>query len=835
MPFCMTKDFCFKKSGERMTLMKAVIMAGGEGTRLRPLTCGRPKPMVPVANKPVMEHIVNLLKKHGFSDILVTLLYMPEKIKEYFGDGADFGVNMSYFVERVPLGTAGSVKNAEDYLKDTFVVISGDALTDLDISKALDFHRKKGAFATLVLKRVNIPLEYGVVVTNEDGRIIRFLEKPSWSEVFSDTVNTGIYILSPEVFGFYKKGEVFDFSKDLFPLLLKEGKPLYGFVTDDYWCDIGDLNTYRQANYDVLDGKVDVMIPGREIKKGVWVDETTEIEEGTVIEPPCLIGANNRIKRNAHIGGYTSMGDNNTINSRASIKRGIIWNHCFVDEGVQLRGSVICDKVHLKSGASVFENSVVGDESLVSEDALVKPNVKVWPGKLIDMGTEVNYNMVWGSKFSRSLFGNRGIVGQTNVDISPEFVSRLGAAYGSVFKGKAAIGVSCDDSNPASMLKTSIIAGLQSSGLQVCDLGKMPLPAARNAVRFFKMDGGIHLAAFSPDGSKIFIGFLDKSGGDIDRSMERKVENAFIKEDFKRCEGKDVKQVTTVPDYGSYYLRNIINGVESKDMDYKILITSRSEYVTKTMGQLLGELGCRWEGADGILSNGENGEESLKAFAGKVREGGFDLGAGIGNTFEKMLLVDNLGRVITEDMFMVLVSIITLKAMRGSTVVVPLSASSAVEKIAREHMGKIVRTKTSLQDFMGKMLGPDTGKEMLDQFIMHFDAMAGLVKILDFMSLNGYRLSDLVDMIPEIHIKKAEVECPWDAKGRVIREIMRENAGGNIETIEGVKIHRNEGWVMVLPDAEKPAVKVISESSSAEFAEELTNVYVNKIREINQK
>ncbi|TEB04672.1 D-glycero-alpha-D-manno-heptose 1-phosphate guanylyltransferase [Pelotomaculum schinkii] len=223
--------------------MKAIIMAGGEGSRLRPLTCGRPKPMVPVLNRPIMSHIVALLNEHGFTNIGVTLQYQPEVIKDYFGNGAEYGVNLRYFVEESPLGTAGSVKNAGGFLDQTFLVISGDALTDLELSKALEFHRKQGAMATLVLTRVECPLEYGVVITSDNGRITQFLEKPGWGEVFSDTVNTGIYVLEPEALDYFAPGEKFDFSKDLFPLLLREKKPLFGLVLPGYWCDVGTLKT----------------------------------------------------------------------------------------------------------------------------------------------------------------------------------------------------------------------------------------------------------------------------------------------------------------------------------------------------------------------------------------------------------------------------------------------------------------------------------------------------------------------------------------------------------------------------------------------------------------
>ena len=235
--------------------MKAVIMAGGEGARLRPLTCDRPKPMVPLMDKPMMEYIVELLTSHGITEQAVTLQYLPEQIKEYFGDGSSFGASLYYFLEDEPLGTAGSVKNAASFLKETFLVISGDCLTDIDLSEAITFHRQKEALVTIVLTPQDNPLEYGVVMVDEEGKILRFLEKPSWGEVFSDTVNTGIYILEPEVLEYIPAGKKFDFSKDLFPLLLQEKKALYGCSLSGYWCDIGSLERTRQTNYDILSKK----------------------------------------------------------------------------------------------------------------------------------------------------------------------------------------------------------------------------------------------------------------------------------------------------------------------------------------------------------------------------------------------------------------------------------------------------------------------------------------------------------------------------------------------------------------------------------------------------
>ncbi|MDP4092667.1 MAG: mannose-1-phosphate guanyltransferase [Bacillota bacterium] len=819
--------------------MKAVIMAGGEGTRLRPLTCNRPKPMVPVANKPVMEHIIELLKNYNLDDIAVTLQYMPDLIKDYFGDGREFGVSLRYYTENSPLGTAGSVKNAEEFLNETFVVISGDAITDIDLREAVEFHIKKKSMATLVLKKVDIPLEYGVVVTDDEGKVTRFLEKPSWGEVFSDTVNTGIYILSPEILGFYNKGEMFDFSKDLFPILLKQGKPMYGFVTDDYWCDIGDLKAYHQAHMDILNKKLRVNISGKQIQENVWVGDNTEIDEDVQLQAPCIIGGNTKIKKGAVVGSYSVIGNHNILGERSSLKRCIIWANCTVDRSVQLRGSIICNKVHLKEGVSVFEQSVIGDETVIREQAIVKPNIKIWPDKIVEPGAEVNSNMVWGAKYTRLVFGNRGVAGEINVDITPEFASKLGAAYGSTFNGKAKIAISCDNSSAAQMLKISFVAGLLSSGIEIYDLGTMLLPITRSAVRFYKTDGGIHISTSTDDTARLFVDFLDKNGCNINRGLERKIENAFVREDFRRCEGNCIKGIRSIPDYSSFYLRNIVNNTKSNKLNYKISLNTRSSLIADTMTKLLGELGCEVEKTDLKLLNTKTMRQSMtsadvKFFTSHIKMENFDLGVSIEDTSEKMMLVDNKGRIVTEDMFIALISLILFRTVQGGTVIVPISASQVVEEIATQNNGKVVRTKTSPRDIMGGILGNEIKEEMLDQFTMHFDAMAGLVKILDFMEQNSYKLSELVDMIPDIHINRTEVECPWDAKGKVIRQLIQESDRESVETVEGVKVYGDRGWVLVLPDGEAPVCRVISESYSEEFAEELSSIYVNKIREISR-
>ena len=301
--------------------MKAVVMAGGEGSRLRPLTIERPKPMVPIVDKNVMTHIIDLLKKHGITDIVVTVQYLANTIQEAFGDGEGFGVNIQYSLEETPLGTGGSVKNAQEYLDDTFLVISGDAMTDFDLTAIIKYHREKKAIATLTLYHVPNPLEYGVVILDETGHVRQFQEKPSWGEVFSDTINTGIYVLEPKALDYFPSGKVFDFSQDLFPLLLKNGDPIYGYVATGYWTDVGSFQEYMRACADVLYGRIRLTEPiGRNIGGDIFVKEDVQIAPDAQLYGPIYLGRGVQIKGGVEIHGPTVIRDDTIIDSHAFIE-----------------------------------------------------------------------------------------------------------------------------------------------------------------------------------------------------------------------------------------------------------------------------------------------------------------------------------------------------------------------------------------------------------------------------------------------------------------------------------------------------------------------------------
>ncbi|MHB9095408.1 MAG: sugar phosphate nucleotidyltransferase, partial [Eubacteriales bacterium] len=557
--------------------MKAVIMAGGKGSRLRPLTCNKPKPMVPVLNKPVMEYAVELLKRHNITDIAVTLQYLPDVIKEYFGDGSRYGVNLNYFDETIPLGTAGSVKNAEGFLDETFLVISGDGITDYNLTQALEFHSRKGGIVTIVMARVQSPLEYGVVMCDENDRIIRFLEKPSWGEVFSDTVNTGIYVIEPEIFNYFNRDEFFDFSKDRFPMLMLKEKPMFGYVASGYWSDIGSLEQYRQTHNDLMDGLLEANIKGRKVEDGLWIGEGSTIDRGVKItEKPVFIGENCTVEAGVELGRYTVVGNNNTLRGGASLKRSILWDYNFVDHEVELRGATICNHIKIQANSALFEGTVIGDNSFLGRRVTLKPQIKVWPDKLVEDNSVVTTSLIWGDVHRKSLFSNIGVAGMVNVEISPEMVVRLAVAHGSIVPQGGHVVVSTDYHRSSQVIKEAYAAGLQATGINVSDVGVTTTPITRYAVKSTQAKAGVHIRILPPGNStRIIMEFLDENGINISKDTERKIENTYIQEDFRRADIKNLGEIRYIPQLAEAYREGLLKTINQDTVmrcRYRLLI-----------------------------------------------------------------------------------------------------------------------------------------------------------------------------------------------------------------------------------------------------------------------
>jgi mannose-1-phosphate guanylyltransferase / phosphomannomutase len=340
--------------------IRAMVMAAGAGTRLRPLTSSVPKPMVPIANRPVLEYTVENLRRHGITEIMFNLHSHPQMIQDYFKDGSKWGVSIEYSHEPQLLGTAGGVKKVESFLKGgTFLVMSGDGLTDVNLSDMLSFHIQRDSMATMGLKPVDTRFDYGVTITRSNGRITRFIEKPKWSDVFSNQVNTGVYVFEPEVLSLIPRNRVYDFGHDVWPQLLAKKKPIFGYPISQYWCDVGNLGEYRRAQHDALEGIVGIQLPGQQIRPGVWVDQGAVLERDVQLEGPCLIGRDCHIGKGATIGAYTVMGRGCRIGAGAVLHNSILWDHVRVGPEVKLENCIFGHNARVTENISVFEGAVI--------------------------------------------------------------------------------------------------------------------------------------------------------------------------------------------------------------------------------------------------------------------------------------------------------------------------------------------------------------------------------------------------------------------------------------------------------------------------------------------
>jgi len=370
--------------------LKAVIMAGGKGSRLYPLTSNMPKPLVPIVNKPLLMHILELLKKYGFTEIFITVNTLSEQIAAVIGDGNQFGVQIHYKWEETPLGTAGGLKNFEEELTEPFLVISGDILTDIDLSKLKNFHKKHNGIATLTLTQADEPIDYAIVTLDETQRVSRFLEKPSWEDLFSDIINAGIYILDPAIFEYLEKNRPFDFSMQLFPLLLEKGVSIYGYFTKKYWQDIGVPSRYIQTNYDVFTQNVDIIIPGKEIEKNFWVGEGTLIDSEATIYPPAILGQNCKVQKGVVIDQMSIIGHGVRIGAFSTIRRAIIWNDVTIGERVQLNHCVIASRVTVGATSLIETNAIIGADSTIGNTCIIKPSILISPNQKIKSSSTID-------------------------------------------------------------------------------------------------------------------------------------------------------------------------------------------------------------------------------------------------------------------------------------------------------------------------------------------------------------------------------------------------------------------------------------------------------------
>ena len=831
--------------------MRAVVMAGGEGTRLRPLTSNQPKPMVPLCNKPCMEYIIELLREHGMTDIVVTLAFLPKLVRGYFDDGTTLGVQMTYSIEEAPMGTAGSVKLAEENLRDdTFIVISGDALTDFDLTGLIRYHKEKGALVTIALKRVQNPLEFGVVVTNDDGRIERFLEKPTWGQVFSDTVNTGMYVIEAEVLDHIPAGEPYDFSQDLFPKLFSMGAPLYGYIADGYWQDIGSLPQYLAANRDLLDGKVrGATLLGMRLENDVHIGENVGLESLENVRGPVFLGNYAKIDREARIMPYTVLGSNVVVKSHAELGNCVIDSNTYVGSTSALHGTIVGKNCDIKAGVVLSEGSAVGDECILGEQAFVGPDVKIYPFKSVDSGSQIQNSIIWESRGTSQLFGKDGIVGLTNVDITAELGLKLAMAYGTVLRKGDVVMTSRDADAASRIIKRAIISGLNSTGVAVRDL-RVATPAInRHQIRIGYAQGGVHVRVTSWDPEMLQIQIFEPPGIPLRETTQKAIEKYYGREDFRRAYYTELGEIDFPDRAAETYLRALRNSCDEQaiaERRYRLVIDYMNSPAAM-LQQLMGTLGAEVLAVNTALTpRGElyDVSENIAGVRRLLSVMGGDLGVVFDPAAELVYLVDERGEeVALEKTLLLFVKLVCeANAAAGRTIALPLTVTRLADEIAAAYGVKVTRTKVSLPALTEAaaregvvFAGANAGGYIFPEFLYAYDSLMSLAKLLELLAPHREPLSQIVAALPDSTLVHKTAACPWAFKGTVMRtltEEMQRAAEGEVGLLDGIRLTQGDHWVQILPDADEPLFHIYAEAETPPSSVRLADEYVYRVRAI---
>ncbi len=828
-------------------------MAGGEGTRLRPMTANQPKPLLPVVNKPIMEHVLRLLRRHSFDETIVTVQFLASMVRNYFGDGEEWGMSLQYATEDIPLGTAGSVKNAEAALRDApFLVISGDALTDIDLSDLVRFHKDSAALVTVALARVPDPLEFGIVIANPDGRIQRFLEKPTWGQVFSDTVNTGIYVMEPEVLAQVPPGEAVDWSADVFPKLLDRGAPVYGWVADGYWEDVGTHEAYHRVQADVLSGKVRADIDGFEVSPGVWVAEGAEVDPDAILTGPLCIGDYAKIEAGAQLREFTVVGSNVVVKEGAFLHRATVHNNVYVGVGATLRGCVIGKNTDVMASARIEEGAVVGDECVIESEAYISAGVKVYPFKTIEAGAVVNTSVIWESRGQRTLFGPRGVSGLVNVEITPELCVRLASAYATTLKKGSVVTTSRDVSRAARALKRAVHGALNASAINVVDLEAQPLPVARFETARSECSGGIAMRTTPGDPQSIDILFLDEHGADLSQAVQRKLERVFSRQEYRRAFPGEIAELTYPPRVIEAYTADLLRCVDMsgvRDARLKVVADCAGGTASLVLPGLLGRIGV-----DVLTVNNRLDEATptqslaqVRADLHRLAELVYSSRAAFGVRFdpvgERIMLIDDKGALVSDDRALLVVLDLVAAERRTGRVALPVTTTRVAEDVCHYHGVEVGWTPTSPYGLYEATAADDVifaadgrGGFVVPEFSRSLDGIAAFARLIGLVARTRLTLSQIHARIPVAHLLKRSVPTPWAAKGSVMRIVVEAAGQRQIDTTDGVRVvEPDRGWALVLPDPAHAITHLWAEAADSETAQALLDEWAAVVEQAGRE
>lgn len=775
--------------------MKVVILAGGAGVRLRPMSLGTPKPMLPLLGRPVMEHTIGLLRRHGFTQLYVALGSRDRAIRDFFGTGERLGVELHYVEEEQPLGTAGSVKHCLDLLgREDFLVMSGGCVCDLDLKRAVQAHRQADAVATLVLCRRPGPPEYGLVVADEAGRVERFVDKPDWSQVGTSLVNTGICVLAPRALEALPERECPDLGRDLFPALLGRGEKLHSIPLEGCWRDLRDCGAYLECVCDALGGKLKIEPGLPQRAPGIW--SARPIPRSVTVVPPCWIGEDVELGEGCLLGPHTVLERGARVGERAMVQRSVLLPRAAAGSRATLYGAILCRDAAVRRGAVLNEGAVLGENALAEEESVLLERVCLWPGQSASAGCRLAKSVTSGSQKGALRFGEEGVIqGVLGEDLGPESLVALGSALGAA----GAVGLGCSDRPGARMLARAAVAGVAAAGGRPLTHGlECPVQGAWLARR---QDLPVSLFVEEGDGGQVYLHLFDALGLPLERERQRRLEHTLARGDFFRARGDRVGRLerleVTPEQVGEAVARQASLG--HAPLRRVCAAVGKDTAEDRAVREALLALGCHLE---------EQWRPGIPAFF--ASHGGF-----------RLMARDERGALLDSGQLLTLAVLIEMENGLGRAAV-PQQATAAVELVAAGYSGTILR------------LGRDGGeaRRLYAEQPWLWSAPSAAARICARMGTAAQSLETLVSKTPRFSAWKREVPLSAN-RGAVMEALARER--GCTPQGDGLRLRSGEGWVYLAPLARRSALRVVAEGPDLELAAELCDFYAHQAARLDRQ
>lgn len=762
--------------------MKAVILAGDEGKRLKPLTCTVPKAMLPLLGRPIIDYILDLLIENGFDEIYVVLNYSGDCVRRH--------IVSQNRKEKLHFVFEGQLKNSEEGIgsalkksREPFLIIDGGTLCDYRLDRIMKYHIANDCAATVVTSKTSEPENYGVVCTEQDGRIKCFIENPSFTQAVSNNADTGICVLNPECIDFLSDNYADITAGDAFSYMVKEKMRIFAYPAEGYWCNINDFDSYRQCQCDMLDGKANIRIPS------TYKNIITKSESNIRILPPSYIGKNVIVGKNAVIGPYTVIGDGCKIDDNAKLHGAIIGKENYIGRTVKINGAITGSNCSFLKNVSVFENCVLGDKVSVGSDSVISANVRIWPQKNIQGGVTVSDNIKYTSSKS-TLFNENCIKGTGGIELSPDRCSLIGAALGSTSVGKK-VGIAHDGKPLSKAMLMCVAGGLLSVGSRVWSFEDCLIPQLYFYTSYCSLDCGVYA---SSKGDDVKITLFSAGGLSVSSAVRREIERRITDRTFLVCNGKQCKNIADMSGVGLMYQRELLNQCRGGLEGMRVSIECENDRIKMLLNDVLHRLG------------GKNGGETVFT----VSPDGLSLTA-------KGVQGETMG---TETLLAICCM---FEAMSGNDIAVPFDAPAVIDAVAEKYNHKAFRYLSAPSVKEDKKTF-----ELASSQLWARDGLFLCFRLLGIMQSTGMSLDELKGSLPKYNTVRRTVgsTVPFCELYKVFGSLSPSIGTGG----EGIEIRLDNARAVILPLAGGKSLKIIAESVNSETAQSLCDDIIERLK-----